>query len=73
MMQYHPDKNPNCGDCKEKFNQLNKAYDVLKDGERRKLYDQTFGQLKPIKSQTVELTKNNYEHEVLLSGKIWVV
>src|ERR1700681_1803955 len=38
-MQWHPDKNPGDEDCEHRFKEINEAYDVLKDGERRAAYD----------------------------------
>ncbi len=38
-MQHHPDRNPGDTECEHKFKEINEAYDVLKDGDRRAAYD----------------------------------
>ncbi len=39
VMKYHPDKNPGDKDAEEKFKEVNNAFDILKDPQKRAAYD----------------------------------
>src|ERR1700756_607877 len=38
-MQFHPDRNPGDKKAEQKFKDINEAYDVLKDDQKRAAYD----------------------------------
>ncbi len=39
VMKYHPDKNPGDKEAEEKFKEVNNAFDILKDPQKRAAYD----------------------------------
>lgn len=39
VMKYHPDKNPGDKTAEEKFKEINNAFDILKDPQKRAAYD----------------------------------
>jgi len=39
VMTYHPDRNPDDPHCEDRLKEINEAYRILSDGEKRQQYD----------------------------------
>ncbi|KAJ1472189.1 DnaJ domain-containing protein [Baffinella frigidus] len=72
-IKWHPDKNQGCAECHTTFQRVARAYEVLSDGMKRKIYDkeQTLME-KSITSNTESLTTANY-HATVQDGDIWLI
>lgn len=60
-LKCHPDKNPDDPKAKEKFHQLQEAYEVLKDEDKRNKYNQLYD-IKDYKGQTNYSYKDYYNY-----------
>lgn len=73
-LNWHPDKNPDCQECPEKFAKISKAYDVLSNVEQKKAYDTRRVSSESLSSHSsVDLTAEDFEAKVLRSNEVFFV
>jgi len=56
-LKYHPDK---CDDCKDKFTDVNAAYDVLGDAKKRQVYDSFNGDEDKYKQKWTQMQSGGF-------------
>jgi len=72
-MKWHPDKNTGCEDCQVKFQRVARAYEVLSDPMKRRIYDKEQKMMeKSIRSDAVAITSANYK-DLVVPGSLWII
>lgn len=72
-MKWHPDKNTGCDECNVKFQRVARAYEVLSDTMKRKIYDKEQKMMETsIKSDAIVITSANYK-ELVVPGSLWFI
>jgi len=73
-LSWHPDKNPDCSSCAEKFGMISKAYETLSNVEDKKKYDNKEAREGALKAPgSVDLTAEDFESKVLRSNEVWLI
>jgi len=71
--KWHPDKNPDCDDCKQRMAKISTAYATLSNVEKRAVYDATLGSVSSLPSKSIKLNSGNFDAKVLASQDFWLV
>ena len=72
-MKWHPDKNAGCDECQVKFQRVARAYEVLSDPVKRKIYDKEQKMMeKSILSDAEAITSANYK-DLVVPGSLWFI
>jgi len=58
--KFHPDKHKGDNFFEEKFKEIQEAYDVLSDSEKRKVYDNEFFNFNKVETQEPTTEKENF-------------
>lgn len=71
--KWHPDKNPNCEDCKARMQSITKAYEVLSDPQEKAAFVANTQRFPPIDSETQDIDEDFYYSTVLQSEEPWLI
>lgn len=69
---WHPDKNPGCKSCHEKFREISKAHEILTDEAKKGDFDSQ-GSKGMFNSKPTILNERNYHHHVEESNDFWII